>query len=111
VDVDKCNKKIGICAIVRDSMVEVLATLSALKDYILKPVVAEAMTALRAVVFSRELGMQKVELESDSLQLGGGPDGDAVERLKEFEHVWPSLIEDARGAMNCLQKWKASHVR
>lgn len=60
VDVDKCNKKIGIGVIVRDSMGEVLATPSAPKDYII-------MTALRAAIFSRELEMQKVEQEGDSL--------------------------------------------
>lgn len=54
---DKENSKIGIGVIVRDSMGEVLASLSAPKDHIIALDIAEATVVLRAAIFCRELGL------------------------------------------------------
>jgi hypothetical protein len=46
---------------------EVLVALSALNGYIIEPVIAEATTAWRAILFCSELGHQRVKLEGDAL--------------------------------------------
>lgn len=74
--------------IVRDHEEEVLATLQALRLYIIDLVTAEATMALRAAIFAREL--QQVELEGDSVQ--------DVQALKNEGNNWcryDLLIEDA----------------
>ncbi|XP_059436480.1 uncharacterized protein LOC132169465 [Corylus avellana] len=65
--VDKHKRKMGIGVIVRDSMGEVLTTLSAPKDYINEPDIAEVMAALRIVLFCGELGFLRVILEAHNL--------------------------------------------
>ena len=66
---DKNTQKMGIGAIVRDSMGDVLATLLAPKDYIIKLDIAKAMEALRVVQFCGEVGFYRVVLEGDALQV------------------------------------------
>lgn len=46
-----------------------MATLFASKDYIIDLVIVEATTILKAAIFCRELGHQRVELEGDALQV------------------------------------------
>jgi hypothetical protein len=67
--VDKNKMKMGTGVIIRDSIGEVLATLSEPKDYIIAFEVAEATTALRATKRLRHWGFYKVILECDSLQI------------------------------------------
>jgi hypothetical protein len=61
------RRNMGIGIIVRDSMEEVLATLSKPKDYIIGPDIAEAKVVLRVVQFCRELSFYRVALEVDTL--------------------------------------------
>ena len=60
--VDKYKRKMGIGVIVRDSMGDLLATLSSLKDYITEQDIVEIMAALRDVQLCHELGFYKVIL-------------------------------------------------
>jgi hypothetical protein len=53
--VDKENSKMGVGVVVQDSMGEVLASFSTPKDHIIAPDIAEAMAALCAAVYRREL--------------------------------------------------------
>lgn len=46
-----------------------LATLQALKDHIIHSDIVKSITALRATVFTLELGWQRVKLEYDALRL------------------------------------------
>jgi hypothetical protein len=69
VALDKDNRKMGIGAVIRDVEGEVLATLSALKDFITDPVIAEVTATCCAALFCWELGYQRVELEVDALQV------------------------------------------
>lgn len=80
------NKKMGIGVIERDYVGEVLATLMAPKPYITDLVVAETMAALAAAVFTRDVGLQKVELESDAIQVVQA----LVERGNELKMLWLS---------------------
>jgi hypothetical protein len=56
--VDKENQKMGTGAIIRDFEGEVLATLLALKYYIIDPIIAETTATWRAVLFCKDLGYQ-----------------------------------------------------
>jgi hypothetical protein len=67
--VDKVRKKMGIGVILQDCNGEVLATLSAPKDFIIAPEIAEATAALRAAYFCQELGFSHIILEGDALQV------------------------------------------
>lgn len=51
-------------------MGEVLAISSTLKDFIITLDIAEATIALRAIIFTQELGFYKVVLESNDLTSG-----------------------------------------
>jgi hypothetical protein len=55
--------------IVKDSMGKVLATLSAPKDHIIAPDIAQATVALWVAIFCKELDLQRVILEGDALQV------------------------------------------
>jgi ribonuclease HI len=61
--VDSVNRRMGIGVIVRDHTREVIATISAPKNYITALDIAEAVAALKAVTFCRERGLSKVVLE------------------------------------------------
>lgn len=63
---DKHNCRMGIAIIIRDSMGEVLATLSAPKEFIITPDIAKATATLRLVQFTRDLGFYKLVLEGDA---------------------------------------------
>jgi hypothetical protein len=59
----------GIGVIVRDSMRELLATLSSLIDYITELDIAKIMVALRDVQLCHELGFYKVILKDNALKV------------------------------------------
>lgn len=104
--VDSVNRRMGIGVIVRDHTREVIATISAPKNYITAPDIAEAVAALKAVTFCRERGLSKVVLEGDALQV--------VTALNSSTGNWSSyghLIEEARSQLNDLHTWRVRHVR
>lgn len=47
----------------------ILAIMSDSELYIMSPIVAKALATLVAVVFNKELGLQKIVLECDTLQI------------------------------------------
>jgi hypothetical protein len=58
-----------------------------------------------ATIFARELGLQKIELKWDALQV--------VQALGKEEKNWcrcGQLIDDARVMLNSLQNLKVNHV-
>jgi hypothetical protein len=102
VVVNKAKGKMGIGVIVRDHEGEVLETLQAHRLYIIDP----ATTALRALVFVKELGYQQVELEGDTIQI--------VQTQKNEGTNWCRyclLIENARFMLNSLHLWSVNHVK
>ncbi|GLT69088.1 hypothetical protein SLA2020_412670 [Shorea laevis] len=104
--VDSVNRRMGIGVIIRSSTGEVLATLSALKSYIINPLIAEATAALRAVTFSRDLGFPKVMLEGDALVIVQALQSPLC-NFSSYGH----LIEEARSHLNSLHSWRINHVR
>jgi hypothetical protein len=66
---DSVNQRMGVGVIVRDHMGRVIAARSTTVEFSSEPVVAEAIAALHAAEFSRDLGLPKIILEGDSLQV------------------------------------------
>jgi ribonuclease HI len=96
----------GIGVILRDCNGEVLATLSAPKEYITAPDIAEATATLRAVYFCQELGFHQVILEGDALLV--------VQALNTGGTNWcryGHLLDEAKGILNSFQSWSVQHVR
>lgn len=92
--------------IVHDNNGEVLATLLALKKFIIDPTIAEAMAVPRVVYFCRELGFHKVILEGNVFQV--------VQDLNNEDHNWSMyghLTEEARCLLIYMHTWRVIHVR
>jgi len=96
----------GIGAVIRDVEGEVLATLSALKDFITDPVIVEATAACCAALFCWELGYQRVELKGEALQMVQALRKEGC-NLSKYGHI----IEKARGILNGFCQLKVSHIR
>jgi ribonuclease HI len=104
--VDGTHRRMGMGVIVRDPNGEVVAMLSAPRNYITAPDIAEAVAALKAVTFCRELGFSKVILEGDALQV--------VNALKASTRNWSPyghLIEEAHSQLSGMHTWRVNHVR
>jgi hypothetical protein len=104
--VNKTKKKMGIDVIIRDSKGEVLTTLVEPKDHVIALDVVEAMSSLRVVNFSYELGFYRISLEGDVLQIVQAL-GKCVSNWSAYGH----LIEEIWVVLNNLQNWKVHHVR
>jgi hypothetical protein len=69
VAIDKLFGRMGLGAIVGNHMGFVIAAKSLSKMENLEPAVAEALGALYAAKFSRDLGIRSIIMEGDALQL------------------------------------------
>lgn len=88
----------GIGVIIRNPMREMLASLHSPKCNSLDPTMVESFVALRAVVFAKEMGWQKVELEGDALQV--------IMALRKDNKNWSrygQVIDDTRIVLNSFQ--------
>lgn len=102
---DKLDNKMGIGIIVRDHEGEVMGFMMASKPYITDPVVDEAVVALAATVFSRDMRLKKVILEDDVLQI--------VPSLRMNVMNWSKydqLITNARVIPSGLQALQVNHI-
>lgn len=83
-----------------------LAARNSTKPILLDPIAAEALIALYATEFNRDLGLQRIILEGNAMQV--------VNAVKAEDRKWSSfgqLMEDIRGVLNTLQDWKICHVK
>jgi ribonuclease HI len=103
---DSTNNRMGIGIIVRDYLGMVIAAKSYTMRFISEPVVAEALAALHAAEFSRDLGLPMVILEGDSLQVvttiqGTGPN------WSSYGHI----VADIRIVLHELRSWQICHSK
>lgn len=84
--VDVVRKRMGMGVVVRDHGGELLATQCATKDFITDPRTAEAYAAWRAVELSSQLGLQRIVLEGDALEIVNVLKNDEV-WLGSFGHI------------------------
>jgi hypothetical protein len=100
--VDGRGKRIGIGVIVRDHDGGAMAMLSETQtmDFIQDPATAEALAARRAAELSLSLGIRKLILEGDSLQIVR-----AIQEPTGGQHMYGLIIEDTkillRGTTDC----------
>lgn len=92
--------------IVRDEGGNVVGALCATVPFILDPAVDEVVALWRAVSFSSELALPRLQLE-----------GDAKEIILALQHKEPCrshygpLIEATRSKLHDIPKWTVSHTR
>jgi hypothetical protein len=104
--VDSQGRRIGIGAIVRDHNGEVLAMLCETMAFINDPVTAEALAARRGAELCQSLGILKLVLEGDALQI--------VQALRSTGDRWCPyglIIEDTRRMLRNFQECSVNHVR
>jgi hypothetical protein len=77
-----------------------------IKNTTIKKPNIDARRALRVVNFSRELGFYKIILEGDALQIM-----QALKNESSNWYIYDHLIEETRGVLQNMQKWKVHHVK
>jgi ribonuclease HI len=96
----------GIGVVVRDHQGEIMAALRRRVTCSPEPVQAESVGALAAAEFSRDLGLQDLILEGDSISV--------VNALRSSSPNWSpygQIIEDARGVLFSRRSWEVMHVK
>lgn len=96
----------GIGVIIKDNMRQVMAFLSAPRDFIIAPDIVEATAVLKALILTWDLGFIKIVLEGNTFQV--------VQALRKDGLNWcryGHMIEKARGMMSCMHSWHVNHVR
>lgn len=86
-------------------MSEVLASLSAPKDFIITPNITGAMATLQAILLTCDLGCYKIVFERDALQMIQAL---WKERLNWYRYDY--LIEEARGVLSSMHSWQVNHI-
>jgi ribonuclease HI len=69
VALDKNNGRMGIGLVIRDSSGKVYAAASHVVDFLIDPIVGESMAALKVVEFCKNMGLDRIMVEGDSLQV------------------------------------------
>ncbi|GLT61043.1 hypothetical protein SLA2020_337780 [Shorea laevis] len=75
-------------------------------NFLTEPVVAEAIAALQAAEFSRDLGLPSIILEGDSLQV--------VKAVAATSPNWSrhgQIIEDIKIVLQGLGSWQICHTK
>lgn len=106
VAIDSTNRRMGIGIIVRDSLGRVEAARSQTICAVQEPVFAEAQGALCAAEFSRDLGLQSIILEGDSIQV--------VNALQGTGPNWSrygQMVADARVVLTLVRRWLIRHTK
>lgn len=106
IALDNLNKKMGAGIIVRDSRGMVCAALRKTFQSLQEPVVGEGMAALAAVEFCKEIGLQEIWLEGDSLLI--------IKALKDQADSWSRyghIIADIQWVLRHFRRWDVGHVK
>ena len=103
--VDGGRKMIGMGAIMRDSDGKVMATMCDTMILIQDPVLAKALAAIRAIKLCLSLGIRKIILEGDSLQVVH-----ALQASNGGQFVIGPIVEDARHLCRQFSDFEVKHV-
>jgi ribonuclease HI/exonuclease III len=102
----KDHSGIGIGAIIRDEFGSVIAALSRTVNARMDPVTAEATAALHAVELCRDVGVQDLILEGDSLTVVK-----AIASRGQINHYFGQIIEDIRMVLRSRRSWSVRHAK
>jgi ribonuclease HI len=100
------GKRMGIGVLVRDATGAIIATLSKNVKVFQDPTTVEAMGALCAVEFSRDVGIQDIFIEGDSKLVIQGINSSSSE-FCQYGHI----VEDIKKVLRTYRKWEAGFVR
>ncbi|XP_041001605.1 uncharacterized protein LOC121247300 [Juglans microcarpa x Juglans regia] len=103
--VDQLNCRIGIGVIIRDWLGNEVATLRSQRELFLDPAMAEAVGALKAVIFCQELHMSRIILEGDAKIV--------VDDIYSDSDKWTlvgMIIQDIRNKLGMMDQWSVQHV-
>ncbi|XP_059440462.1 uncharacterized protein LOC132172916 [Corylus avellana] len=106
VAVDQGEMRMGVGVIIRDERGQIIATLSQPTEYHHEPAAAEAVAALKAVEFCREVGVHETILEGDSLLV--------VNAIKNQNQCWlryGQIITDIKWVLESLTQWSIRHIK
>ena len=106
IAVDNQNCCMGVGAILRDDEGRVLAAVSKTLRFCYEPVAGEAVAALYAAEFTRDLGFYDVDFEGDSLQIVN-----AIRNNDENCSRYGHVIDDIKTVLEQFRSWRVSRVR
>jgi hypothetical protein len=104
--VDVQNKTIGLGIIIRNDKGMFLAALSKRVQIEVRPVVAETLTALHAVLFCVEMGYSEAWFEGDALQVVN-----EVNSAKPCDSMHGHLVEAIKKGLQGLNRLLFTHVQ
>jgi hypothetical protein len=104
--VDVQNKTIGLGIIIRNDKGMFLAALSKRVQIEVRPVVAETLTALHAVLFCVEMGYSEAWFEGDALQVVN-----EVNSTKPCDSMHGHLVEAIKKGLQGLNRLLFTHVQ
>jgi ribonuclease HI len=106
IAINHSEKRMGVGAAIRDNEGSVIAALCKPIMAIHEPAAAEATTALSAVEFCKEVGIQDILLEGDSMLV--------VTAINDSRPNWlryGQIIDDVKMVLNSLRKWSSRHIK
>jgi ribonuclease HI len=106
VGINPKRQQLGVGVIVRDDHGRVHAAMSKTLDTFQEPVIGESLVALHAVEFSRDLGLQDVIFEGDSLQV--------VKMILDQDESWcrfGQIVADIQTVLGSFRRWEVRHVK
>ena len=100
------QKRMGMGIAVRDQDGALRAALCATKNFITDPAMAEAVAAQKAVEVCLRLGLQKVILEGDALEVVN-----VFLNEEKWMGTYGNIIHEAKLQLNsCCTEWNVQHV-
>ena len=102
----KDQSGIGVGVIIRDGKGLVIAALSRTVHACLDPLTVEATIALHAVELCRDVGVQNLILEGDSMVVVK-----AIESRGQKNHYYGQIIEDICLVLSSRRSWSVCHTK
>jgi ribonuclease HI len=104
--VDKKHGRIGIGIIAHDCKWQVLLARSTTQNFVVEPIVAEALAALHTVIFCKEMCFAEIILKGDSLQIVKEINME-LPQLNRFGHI----VDDIRKVLYSSWSFRVVHIK